>query len=123
MEYCEKRRTTHPPIYNETRLKEYFSDLNTIGFNATENREDIRMDQLVQLVKTLNEKLGTEDLTIEDNVQGEEHQVEEGEEEEEVGEEEEEEGNMNNVENSDENTEGDCPDIVFGKNKYKTNVR
>lgn len=105
IEYCEKRRTLHPPVYNEIRLKEYSPDLNTIGFNATDNCGDIRLDQLFELVKTLNDKLGTEDLTIEENMQCEDEE------------------NLDNVENSNENVEEDCQDIVFGKNKYKTNVR
>lgn len=65
LEFCEKRRSVYPPIYNGNRLKEYSSDIDMTSFKAAQKDDDFRMDRLVILVKRLNEELGIEDLTIE----------------------------------------------------------
>lgn len=51
-------------------MKEYSSDLNR--FEIPEKNADVRLDQLIRLVKQLNEEVGIEDLTDEDNTANEE---------------------------------------------------
>lgn len=67
--YERNHRTFCPAIYNEKRLKEYRSD---VSFEEMEIENVVdetaaQLEELSQVVKQLNEQLGVEDLTADDD--------------------------------------------------------
>lgn len=76
--YCRERRTFLPPVYNEKRMKEYVSDVgklhhsNPLALNGFVDAEQEQIDELRNQVNRLNEKVGSEDLTRDENDENEE---------------------------------------------------
>lgn len=66
-QYTKKRRSFRPAIYNSKRLKEYSSDIvfdePICPVTTIVNPLDARLKELQEIVRKLNEELGTEDLT------------------------------------------------------------
>lgn len=127
-EYARKRRRFIPPLYNVNRLMEYSSDIELGGVIDEVDISDVQLENLIKEVKDLNDKLGIEDLTDE-NENNTEH-LQRVEPYNEINgtsfEQMEIENNSDMTEREDQlnnsNSLTETDDIVFGNHRYRLNV-